>query len=107
MFVWTEEHVKAHYTICVLSYLIDKTITLRLHKNKGNASKEIVSHVRFFEELSGCRLDYIGVKNIGQNNFNFTTTTTQQKDLLKRVGLEHLLSRKLLDIANKSPNHAE
>jgi transposase len=107
VFVWTEVHVKAHYTICVLSYLINKTLTLRLHKNKGDISKTIVSHVRFFEELSGCKLDYIEVKNIQQKNFNLTTSTLKQRDLLKRVGLNYLLNRKILDIANKYPNYAE
>ena len=34
--VWSEKHVKAHYTICVLSYLIDRTLTLSLHVNAGN-----------------------------------------------------------------------
>lgn len=47
MFVWTEDHVKAHYTICVLSYLVNRTLTMRLHGNKGKKSKEIVAHVRF------------------------------------------------------------
>jgi transposase len=44
VFVWTYLHVKAHYTTCVLSHLINRTLTNRLHKHKGNATKEIVSH---------------------------------------------------------------
>jgi len=32
VYVWTEAHVKAHYTICVLAHLINRTIMLRLHK---------------------------------------------------------------------------
>ena len=39
--VWTEVHVKAHYTICVLSHLINRTLTLRLHENKGKMTTEI------------------------------------------------------------------
>ncbi len=31
--VWTQAHVKAHYTICVLSHLLNRILTLRLHKN--------------------------------------------------------------------------
>ena len=31
VYVWTEAHVKAHYTVCVLSHLINRTLTLRLH----------------------------------------------------------------------------
>ena len=44
VYVWTEAHVKAHYTICVLSHLINRTLTLRLHEHKGNLTKDIVSH---------------------------------------------------------------
>ena len=42
--VWTEIHVKAHYTICVLAHLINRTLTLRLHENEGKKTKKIVSH---------------------------------------------------------------
>ena len=106
MFVWTEDHVKAHYTICVLSYLVNKTLTMRLHENKGDNSKEIVAHVRFFKECSKCRLDYIGVENISIKRFNLTKTTPKQKELLQRVRLASLLNRKILDKVNKNLHYA-
>ena len=105
--VWTEEHVKAHYSICVLSYLIDRTITIRLHKSKGGITKETVAHQKLFKELSKCRLDYIGVENIHQRKFNLTKQTARQKELLIRVDLPSLTSRKILDSANKNPDDAE
>ncbi|MFQ5821981.1 MAG: IS1634 family transposase [Candidatus Heimdallarchaeota archaeon] len=106
VFVWTEDHVKAHYTICVLSYLINRTLTLRLHENKGDTSKEIVAHVRLFKELSKCKLDYIEVKNIQQRKFNLTKSTAKQKELLQRVSLSNLMNREILDKANKNLNYA-
>jgi len=105
VFVWTEDHVKAHYTICVISYLIDRTLTIRLHKHKGNVSKEIVAHRKFFKELSKCKLDYIEVKNIQQRKFNLTKSTPKQRELLQRVCLPNLIDRKIIDKANKNQSY--
>jgi transposase len=107
VFVWTEDHVKAHYTICVLSYAINRILTIRLHRHKGGVSKEIVAHRKFFKESSKCKLDYIEVENIQQKKFNLTKTTAKQTDVLQRVGLPNLIDRKILDKANKNPNYAE
>ncbi len=106
VFVWTEVHVKAHYTICVLSYLTNRTLTLRLHKNKGNRSKEIVAHAKLFKESSKCRLDYIEVENIQQRNFNLTKSTAKQRGLLKRIELQNLINRGIIVKANKNPDYA-
>ena len=105
VYVWTMIHVKAHYSICVLSYLIDRTLIMRLHSNKGDISKEIVAHAKLFKEASKCKLDYIEVKNIQQKKFNLTKSTAKQKELLKRVGLFNLLDRKIIAIANKNLNY--
>ena len=104
-FVWTQDHVKAHYTICVLSYLINRTLTLRLHKNKGRESKDVVAHGKLFNESSQCKLDCIVVENIQQKKFNLTKSTVRHRELLQRVGLANLPSRKILDKANKAMNY--
>lgn len=105
VYVWTIIHVKAHYSICVLSYLIDRTLIMRLHSNKGDISKEIVAHAKLFEEASKCKLDYIEVKNIQQKKINLTKSTAKQKELLKRIGLVDLLDRKIIDKANENLNY--
>ena len=107
VFVWTEDHVKAHYTICVLSYLINRTLTMRLHENKGDKSKEIVAHQKLFKESSKCMLDYIEVKNIKQKKYNLTKPTAKQKELLQRVGLPSLINRKIVHKANNNLIYAE
>jgi transposase len=107
VFVWTEDHVNAHYTICVLSYLINRTLRMRLHENKGDKSKEIVTHQKLFKESSKCMLDYIEVKNIQQKKFNLTKSTAQQKELLQRIGLASLINRKIVDKANNNLIYAE
>ncbi len=59
VFVWTKARIKAHYTICVLSHLINRTLTLRLHKNSGDMTSETVSHEKLYAKLSGCMIDEI------------------------------------------------
>lgn len=99
VYVWSETHVKAHYTCCVLSHLINRVLTLRLHKNKGSTSKAIVSHEKLYQELSDCKIDKIEVENIGLTSYNMTRPTKDQKDLLNRIGLTKLLS---LDVVKKA-----
>lgn len=94
VFVWNDIHVKAHYTICVLSYLINRTITIGLHKHKGDATKEIVTHEKFYKELAGCSLDHIEIKNVQKSKYSMTRPTDKQKEVLNRVGLNDLLSPK-------------
>ena len=107
VFVWTEDHVKAHYTICVLAYLINRTLTIRLHDNAGDKSGEIVANQKLFKESSKCKLNYLEVKNIKQKKFSLTKPTTKQKELLKRIGLSTLTNRKIVNIANDKLIYAE
>jgi transposase len=87
MYVWTAEHVRAHFTICVLSYLINRTLTLRLHSHPGRLTMDVVSHEKLYQTLSKCRIDHIRVKNAGIETCNLTYQTDGQKELLGRVGL--------------------
>jgi len=100
VFVWTYLHVKAHYTTCVLSHLINRTLTNRLHKYKGNATKAIVSHEKFYKELSNCYIDRIEAVNVQKARYNITRPTNRQKELLHRVGLSDLLECKILKEMN-------
>ncbi|MCZ6899736.1 MAG: hypothetical protein O7F74_05830 [Bacteroidetes bacterium] len=100
--VWTEAHVKAHYTICVLSYLINRTLTLKLHENKGHATKTIVSHEETYKKLSGCMIDQITVENIDISTYNMTRATPDQKELLDRIGMYDLLSNSIVKKINAS-----
>jgi transposase len=101
VFVWTELHVKAHYSCCVLGHLINRTITQRLHENKGKVTSDIVSHERFYKELSDCQIDLIEIKDTGLSTYNMTIPTNAQKEFLKRVGLTGLLS---FEVVNKARN---
>lgn len=100
VFVWTYLHVKAHYTTCVLSHLINRTLTNRLHKYKGTTTKAIVSHEKFYKELSYCYIDRIEAINVQKARYNITRPTDRQKELLHRVGLSDLLKCKILKEMN-------
>ena len=64
--VWTEAHVKAHYTICVLSHLINRTLTLRLHRCAGDLTNRFARVAK----LSNCMIDLIRVENLGLATYN-------------------------------------
>ena len=102
VYVWTEKHVKAHYTICVLAYLINRTISLRLKKEAGNITKDIVTHVNLYKYLDNCMIDRILVDNYGLSTYNMTLLSDEHKELLKRVGLEDLTSSKIAEKARLS-----
>jgi len=92
VFVWTEAHVKAHYTVCVLFHLIDRTLTLRLHDRNRKITRDVVSHEKLFAKLEDCKIDRIEIVNVRQSTLNRTLPTSEQKELLKRIDLERLLS---------------
>ena len=96
VFVWTKAHVKAHYTICVLSHLINRTLSLRLHKFKGNLTSEIVSHEKLYRKLSNCMIDQIEIENVGLSTYNMSKANDEQKELLDRIELGELLKDKII-----------
>ena len=100
VFVWKETHVKAHYTVCVLSHLINRTLSLRLHDQRGRLTKDVVSHERLFEKLSECMIDCINIKNLDKTVHKATRLTEEQKELIARIGMNHLLSQDLLGKLN-------
>lgn len=102
VYVWTEDHVKAHYTICVLSHLINRTLTLRLHKNQGDKTREVVFHEKLYARLSDCCIDRIEATNVGLSTYNMTRPTPEQKELLERIGFPNLLSHDVVAKARAS-----
>ncbi|MCP4756211.1 MAG: hypothetical protein GY866_35565 [Proteobacteria bacterium] len=102
IFVWTKTHVKAHYTVCVLSYLINRTLTLRLHEFKGFGTSEVVSHERLYKELSQCMVDLIRIGNVDLSTYKITLPTEEQKELLERINLKELISDDIVNAAKSS-----
>jgi transposase len=104
MYVWTAEHVCAHFTICVLSHLINRTLTLRLHRHPGRLTRDVVSHEKLYRTLSKCQIDHIRVKNVGIETCNLTYQTDDQKELLGRIGLTMTHNSEVLHKARTALN---
>lgn len=92
IFVWTPLHVRAHYTICVLAYLINRNLTLRLHKHKGETTSNIVAHEKLYKELSDCLIDHIEVENVQKSGRKMTRPNAKQEELLTRVGQKKIIT---------------
>jgi len=90
--VWKEIHVKAHFTICVLSHLINRTLTLRLHENTGTLTKNIVAHEKLYSELSGCMIDRIKIESANLSTYKKSLPTEKQKELLERIDKKDILT---------------
>jgi len=104
VYVWTAEHVRAHFTICVLAYLIDRTLTQRLHKKHGKITEHILTHEKLYANLSECQIDNIVVKNVGLSACNMTIPTEAHKELLDRIGLTKTLQTTVLENARAALN---
>ena len=91
--VWTIDHVKAHYTICVLAYLLDRTLTLKLHEKPGDCSSDVITHVKLYEKLEKCLVNRTKVEGAKLETFGLTRPTEVQQELLERIGFTHLLKK--------------
>ncbi len=89
--VWTSKHVHAHYTLCVLSHLLNRTLSLRLSRHEGDKSADIVAHGKLYDELSSCNLNRL--RSGGQADvYSLTQPTERQRELLSRLKMTHLVS---------------
>jgi len=93
VYVYKDEHVRAHYTICSLAYLLDMTITNMLRKSRID---EVSSVEKAYKILGKCRIGEIKVKNSRHGGKKITTPTNLQKKLLDALGCRHLISGEYL-----------
>ena len=78
------------------------TLTLRLHEHKGNITRDVVSHEKLYAQLEDCKINRIEVENVHQVTLNRTRTTSEQIELVERVGLEYLLSCDIVEKVKSS-----
>jgi len=97
VYVWTEAHVKAHYTICVLAHLINRTIMLRLHKDTGENTSRVISHEQLYKRISKCQIDRIEVENLNLSTYNMTRLNDDQKELINRLDLSKLITNNCIE----------
>ena len=87
--VWTPKHVRAHYTICVLSYLLDITIANRI--------KEVDIGVKSPQKVYGVLKDgiigKITMKSTGDEFLKLMSPQSQQKAILELFQSDNVVRR--------------
>jgi len=97
VYVFKEEHVRAHYTICVLSYLMNISIVNQVKEAKISSFK---SSDRIYEELSSCILAEFKASATGKPVKKINNLTMDQKNILRSLKCEHLTTRKYIKKLN-------
>src|SRR3990170_7253125 len=92
-FVYTDDHVRAHYTICILSYLLDMTITNRLRQKpiEGIGSVEKVHRI-----LRRCEVGKLSVKGSDCSVLKLMPLTDEQKNVLKLFDCNYIVRGEFL-----------
>jgi len=88
IFVYTDDHVRAHYTICVLSYLLDVTVTNRLREKP---IEDIGSVQKAYRILGRCELGRLSVKGTECGGLKLMPVTDEQKKFLKLFDCNYLV----------------
>jgi transposase len=87
--VWTPKHVRAHYTICVLSYLLDITI--------ANHLKEVDIGVRspqkVYDVLKDGIIGKIKMKSTGDEFLKLISLQSRQKAILELFQCENVVRK--------------
>jgi transposase len=87
--VWTPKHVRAHYTICVLSYLLDITIANRLKE----VDIGVRSPQKVYEVLKDGIIGKITMKSTGDEFLKLRSPQSQQKAILELFQSENVVRR--------------
>ncbi len=86
-FVYLKQHVRAHYTICILSYLLDVSITNRLRENKLEGVSSVNKAYRI---LKRCEIGKLGMKGDKSRILKLMTMTDAQKNILDAFDCKYL-----------------
>jgi len=91
-YVYKAEHIKAHFTVCVLSYLIDTTILNKIRSSDKIQSMDL--HNAFYS-LRKCKQDKIQLDERTMVS-QLTQLTEKQKKLLDVLNCSYLVSPEYL-----------
>lgn len=92
-YVYTDEHIQAHYTICILSYLLNMTITNKLREHK---MEEMRSVRKAYRTLRRCRIGRLRISGTKHAPTKIVTPKPPEKELLKLFECEYLTGRRYL-----------
>jgi transposase len=92
-FVYTDDHVRAHYTICILSYLLDMTVTNRLRQKpiEGISSVEKV-----YKTFRRCEVGKLSVRGTNCDGLKLMPITEEQKNVLKLFDCNYIVRGEFL-----------
>jgi len=90
--VWEPKHVRAHYTICVLSYLLNISVTNRLRE----ANIDIKSSQKTYEILRDGIIGKMSLKSTGEESLNLMQLQSQQKMILELFQCEGIVEKNYL-----------
>ncbi len=92
-FVYTDDHVRAHYTICIMSYLLDVTVTNRLRQKpiEGIGSVEKV-----YKTLRKCEVGKLSFKRTDRGGLKLMPITDEQKNVLKLFDCNYIVRGEFL-----------
>ena len=93
IYVRTDQHVKAHYTICVLSYLLDLTITQKIREHEID---EINSVRKVYQKLKRCLVGEIKLGSAKHTIKKMITIRPIEKKILNMFGGEYLCEKSYL-----------
>lgn len=94
IYVWTNKHVNAHFTICVLSYFVNRVICMKLHQNKGNLSKDIITHQSVYKALSDGTIDNIRINNAAIQGYKLSGINGCIKEIVNRLKMPDIIKIK-------------
>jgi len=87
--VWTPKHVRAYYTVCILSYLLDITIANRLKE----ADIGVRSPQKVYEVLKDGIIGKITMKSTGDEFLKLMSPQSQQKAILESFQSENVVRK--------------
>jgi len=89
--VWTDKHVKAHFTICVLAYFVNRIICMKLNQNKGKLSKDIITHQSAYKALSDGTIDNIRINNAAIQGYKLSGINDHIKEIVNRLKMPDII----------------
>ncbi len=92
--VWTDKHVKAHFTICVLAYFVNRVICMKLHQNKGKLSKDFITHQSVYKALSDGTIDKIRINNAAIQGYKLSGINDCIKEIVNRLKMPGIIKFK-------------
>jgi len=90
--VWEPKHVRAHYTICVLSYLLNISVTNRLRE----ANIDIRSSQKTYDILRDGIIGKMSLKSTGEESLNLMQLQSRQKMILELFQCECIVEKNYL-----------